>query len=157
MAPVYSESLQLGAVRLTEQVGFSDPPTDTELAEAVVVASTLLQSVPSRAEPLFLVASGGTVANLAAMELATTTPAITADILHGTILTDTQIESRITLLAGMSLSERRHVPGLEPERADVIIAGAIIQLQILRRLQLTELTVSARGLRYGLLYSLLAL
>jgi exopolyphosphatase / guanosine-5'-triphosphate,3'-diphosphate pyrophosphatase len=154
---VYRESLQIGAVRLTERAGFSDPPTREELDRAVVYADDALASVPTSEDGLILVASGGTVANLAGMEVAEADPRtpVTADTLHGTILTLAQVESRLQRLASVPLAERRQTPGLEPDRADVIVAGAIIQARALRHLGVDEVIASARGLRFGLLYSLL--
>ena len=75
--------------------------------------------------------------------------------LHGTRLSVEQIEERAAALAALPLAERRGVAGLEPERADVIAAGALIQARSLRRLEADEIVVSLRGLRYGLLYELL--
>ncbi|GAB4464873.1 MAG: hypothetical protein OHK0029_35130 [Armatimonadaceae bacterium] len=157
----YAESLNIGAVRLTEQTGFSDPPTPEEIERARAHADTVLEAVPRPDGPALVAASGGTVANLAAMEWMARNPgeSLTGETihtrLHGLSLTEGQIEARIALLAALSLEQRRRVPGLEPDRADVILAGAIIQARSLRRLGANELVVSTRGLRYGLLYELL--
>ena len=82
-----------------------------------------------------MVASGGTAANLAAMERRASEPDlnVTPDVLHGTRLTCTQIEARIDALAAQPLDQRKKTPGLEPDRADVIIAGAIVQARALHR------------------------
>ena len=53
------------------------------------------------------------------------------------------------------LAERKKLPGLEPDRADVILAGAIVQSEVLTRLGTDTVVTSTRGLRYGLLYDLL--
>ncbi len=156
----FKASLQLGAVRLTERAAFSDPPRAEELANAEQIARDAFAEIPKPDGPVVLVASGGTAANLAAMEIMADTnraQKLTPDLLHGTNLSLEQIERRIAHLASLPLSERRNVPGLEPDRADVIIAGAIIQAESLRHFGLNTLLVSARGLRYGLLYELLGL
>jgi exopolyphosphatase/guanosine-5'-triphosphate,3'-diphosphate pyrophosphatase len=155
----FRDSLQLGAVRLTERALPSDPPSASELAEAREVAEQTLAAVldpPSGA--VTLVGSGGTIANLAAMELLAEKPGakISPDVLHGTRLTLRQIETRTESLAKVAPAERRKTPGLEPDRADVIVAGAIIVAAALRRLGVEAVTVSARGLRFGLLYELLS-
>jgi exopolyphosphatase / guanosine-5'-triphosphate,3'-diphosphate pyrophosphatase len=156
-AILFRDSLQIGAVRLTERAGFSDPPTQEQLAKAAELADEILAAVPLPEGSRFLVASGGTVANLAGMEIAAINPEepIDATILHGTQLTHEQVKARIQALAAVPLEERRKIPGLEPDRADVIIAGAIIQAQAMSRLGVTAVLASARGLRYGLLYELL--
>jgi exopolyphosphatase / guanosine-5'-triphosphate,3'-diphosphate pyrophosphatase len=153
----YAESLQLGAVRLTERAGIGDPVTADAFQTAVMLADAALAEVP--VPPAWLkpklVASGGTSANLAAMEIAGRGEKPSFENLHGMILTKQQIEERLMYLASLPLSERRQVPGLEPDRADVIVAGALVQARLLSRLGLDQLTVSLRGLRYGLLYELL--
>lgn len=149
----YRDSLQLGAVRLTERALPSDPPTEQEIAHASELADEALAAVPVPPEgegAVILVASGGTAANLAGMERGGFAPD-----LHAMRLTCAQIKARIASLAAVPLAERRKTPGLEPDRADVILAGAIIQARVLHRLGGDALFVSLRGLRYGLLYELL--
>jgi exopolyphosphatase/guanosine-5'-triphosphate,3'-diphosphate pyrophosphatase len=157
----FRDSLQLGAVRLTERALLSDPPTAAELENAITITDGILATipVPSATEKVIVVGSGGTAANLAAMELSANrpsdAPALTLEEIHATSLTIEQIETRITRLAAVSLNERRNTPGLEPDRADVIIAGAIVQARALRHWNATTMVVSLRGLRYGLLYEML--
>jgi exopolyphosphatase/guanosine-5'-triphosphate,3'-diphosphate pyrophosphatase len=156
----FRDSLQLGAVRLTERAFLSDPPTPAELMNAIAVADEILAVVPTHSGgDVFVVGSGGTAANLAAMELSagrpSGTPALTLEEVHATRLTIEQIEARIEMLAAVPVFERRATPGLEPDRADVIVAGAIIQARALRHLGASTMVVSLRGLRYGLLYEML--
>ena len=154
----YKKSLQVGAVRVTERAAFSDPPTNEELTNARQMVRDSFAGIPLPNPAPTLVASGGTIANLAAMQaLMESAQTLTADVLHGTRLSLGQIESLIVRLAALPLFERRNVPGLEPERADVIIAGAIIQAESLRHFNTNAVLVSLRGLRYGLLYELLGL
>jgi exopolyphosphatase/guanosine-5'-triphosphate,3'-diphosphate pyrophosphatase len=156
---LYRDSLQLGAVRVTERTLPSDPPTVEELKQAEAFADTALAAVPIEGlGVVVMVGSGGTIANLAAMELMAgeNPPAkMTPDILHGARLTLEQVETRIAKLAALPVAERRTVPGLEPDRADVIVAGAIVQARAMRRVGAKTIQASARGLRYGLLYELL--
>lgn len=150
----FHDSLQLGAVRLTERALPSDPPSDGEMRRAVEIADQVLESVPapgSADAQVTLVGSGGTIANLTAMEHGAFTP----EALQGMRLGRARIEARIEALAARTIAERRGIPGLEPERADVILAGAIIQARAMDRLGATEVVVNLRGLRYGLLYELL--
>jgi exopolyphosphatase/guanosine-5'-triphosphate,3'-diphosphate pyrophosphatase len=145
-AITFRDSLQLGAVRLTERALPTDPPRPEELAEAARAADAVLAAVPVPPVPVTVVGSGGTIANVAAME------GVTA--IHGARLTLARIEARVAFLAAQTIAERRGIPGLEPARADVILAGALIQARALRRLNASEVTVSVRSLRYGLLYEL---
>ena len=57
----------------------------------------------------------------------------------------------VALLAALPLEERRKVPGLQPERADIILAGAAILDAFMQELHVSEMHVSERGLREGLL------
>ncbi|MBC8135381.1 MAG: Ppx/GppA family phosphatase [Fibrella sp.] len=151
---IYAESLQIGAVRLSERAGLGDPVTGEAFQTALLLANAALADVPTppAALGLILIASGGTAANLAAMEVAARGEEVTFDAVHALRLTREQIESRTVHLASLTLAERRAVPGLEPDRADVIVAGAIIQARVMARLGADSLLVSLRGLRYGLLY-----
>ena len=154
---IFQESLQLGAVRLTERTLPADPPTSDELAAASAHADSILAVVPKPTGATLVVGSGGTIANLVAMEKSAADPSFmtTPDAVHAVALTLPQIEARIASLASLTLASRRHVAGLEPDRADVIIAGAIIQARALARLGADTVLASARGLRYGLLYEML--
>lgn len=153
---IYAESIQIGAVRLSERAGLGDPITGESFQTALLLANAALADVPTPPAALapVLVASGGTAANLAAMEIAARGESVTFDAVHASRLTREQIESRTVLLASLPLAERRNIPGLEPDRADVIVAGAIIQARVMARLGVDSLFVSLRGLRYGLLYEL---
>ncbi len=92
---------------------------------------------------------GGAVTNLTAVKhaLATYDP----DIVQGTILDRAEIDRQIELYAGSSTEERRTIVGLQPKRAEVILAGACIVRTVMEKLGKQSLTVSDRGLRHGLL------
>jgi exopolyphosphatase/guanosine-5'-triphosphate,3'-diphosphate pyrophosphatase len=158
---IFRQSLQWGAVRLTERILSSDPPTETEIHDAIAATDTLITSIHKPTGNVALIASGGTAANIGAIRLAPRfAPAHPSladmfDSLHGLSLSVQDIEEEIRMLSHKPLSERRQVPGLEPERADVIIGGAIIQARLLHHLGISNLVVSVHGLRYGLLYEML--
>jgi exopolyphosphatase/guanosine-5'-triphosphate,3'-diphosphate pyrophosphatase len=61
------------------------------------------------------------------------------------------VDATYAKFRSMTLDKRREIPGLEPERADVIVAGAAILVQLLSFVDAAEFRVSTRGLRYGLL------
>jgi exopolyphosphatase/guanosine-5'-triphosphate,3'-diphosphate pyrophosphatase len=92
---------------------------------------------------------GGAVTNLAAVkhQLARYDP----DIVHGTVLDQAELEREIELFSSRSLAERRQIVGLQPARAEVIVAGACIVLTVMELLGQESLTVCDRGLRHGLL------
>jgi exopolyphosphatase / guanosine-5'-triphosphate,3'-diphosphate pyrophosphatase len=68
---------------------------------------------------------------------------------HGHELTRAAVEGQLERLASLPLDERRRVPGLDPERAPVIVAGAVILREILRRYDLDGLEASEHDLLHG--------
>jgi exopolyphosphatase/guanosine-5'-triphosphate,3'-diphosphate pyrophosphatase len=92
---------------------------------------------------------GGAATNLAAVkhELATYDP----DVVQGTVLDLAEIDRQIALYAGRTADERREIVGLQPKRAEVILAGACIVRTAIAKLGRHSATVSDRGLRHGLL------
>jgi exopolyphosphatase / guanosine-5'-triphosphate,3'-diphosphate pyrophosphatase len=148
-----ARSLPLGSVRLTEQNVRHDPVTADELrALRAAVASGLAGIQFPRAATLVGVA--GTVTSLAAMaeSMATYDPAR----VHRYRLSRAQLEAQIALLATSRQAERERIVGLDPRRADVILAGAIILEGIAAAADATEVQVSDRGIRWGLAHELAA-
>jgi exopolyphosphatase/guanosine-5'-triphosphate,3'-diphosphate pyrophosphatase len=69
---------------------------------------------------------------------------------HGHALSVAELERVVAILARAPLEERRAIAGLEPKRADVIVAGGLIALAFLRHVDAPSLVVSDRGVRWGL-------
>jgi len=144
-------SVNTGCVRLTEEFIHSDPVDATELQR---IFQHLISSLYSRLVGLltverYLVGVGGTITTLAAihqgMEIHD------AGKIHRYVLQKEEIVRLLTYLMRMKLEDRKKVPGLPPQRADVIVAGAAIFSTIMEILRVGEITVSSRGLRYGIL------
>jgi exopolyphosphatase/guanosine-5'-triphosphate,3'-diphosphate pyrophosphatase len=156
-------STGLGAVKLTEAHLKSDPPTSDELAvvrEVVADRMARLRSLewPSalsetQAPEAIFAGTAGTVTSLAAVDLAL--DPYDPGRVNGQRLSRQRIEALCRELAALPLAERRQVCGLEPARADVIVAGALVCLGAMDGLGLPELTVSDGGLREGILLDLL--
>lgn len=144
-------SAPLGAVRMTEQFLKSDPPSITQLAAANQSAAKACAALPSapRGKDVTLVGVGGTVTNLGAMDLADRK--VSQD-LHGSLLSADRLEMLVERLAISTVEERRKMPGLDPRRADIILGGAILLSQAMAQVGASAVTVSTRGLRWGLLY-----
>jgi exopolyphosphatase/guanosine-5'-triphosphate,3'-diphosphate pyrophosphatase len=142
-------SVEVGAVRLTEAHGLGGVVSDDSLAAAIADVSHGLAGLDGRSTPSALVALGGAVTNLAAVkhELATYDP----DVVNGTVLDRAEIERQIELYRTRTVEERRQIAGLQPKRADVILAGALVVRTVLEKLGRDELVVSDRGLRHGLI------
>jgi len=59
---------------------------------------------------------------------------------------------QMKLFQSIPLEERKKIPGLQPKRADVILAGTTIVGVVMEKIGLNELTVSDRGIRHGLMF-----
>ena len=138
-------STELGSVRLTERYLASDPPADAELEELTGAIRSLLEEHDVSANRGIGVA--GTVTSLAALDLGLVE--YDADRVHGHRLGRAAVRGQLERLAQLPLAERREVPGLEPERAPVIVAGTAILLEVMRHLGLPEIEVSERDLLDG--------
>jgi exopolyphosphatase / guanosine-5'-triphosphate,3'-diphosphate pyrophosphatase len=130
VAGSFRASLDIGSVRLTERFLHGDPPEPAELRSAAELVRSLLPDL----RPSAAVGVAGTVAQLR--------------LLLGRLTPDA-VERELARLAALSLAERRQVPGLEPERAYAIVAGALIVAECLRRYALAELRYSVRDLLDG--------
>ncbi len=141
IADGFRTSLDLGSVRLTERFLHSDPPTRDELEAA---ARAVRDALPDL-EPTQAIGVAGTITTLAALELGEYDPAR----IHGYRISRGAVEAQLERLASLPLAERRELPGLEPERAPVIVAGAVIVREVLDRYGLDELEVSERDILHG--------
>ena len=141
--------MDVGAVRYTERFGLDHAVTAEVLAEAVAAISGDLSRLDGRARPDVLVGMGGAVTNMTAVMhgLATYDP----DVVQGSVLTRAELDRQIERYRTTDTAARREIVGLQPKRADVILAGACIVRTILDHLGHDALTVSDRGLRHGVL------
>jgi exopolyphosphatase / guanosine-5'-triphosphate,3'-diphosphate pyrophosphatase len=142
-------SVNVGAVRFTERYGLGDAVSEDVLATALDAIAADLVQLDGRRTPDVLVGMGGAITNLAAVKhgLATYDPAI----VQGTVLDSAEIDRQIELYRTRNAGERRLIVGLQPKRADVILAGACIVRTVIVKLGCDSLIVSDRGLRHGLL------
>jgi exopolyphosphatase/guanosine-5'-triphosphate,3'-diphosphate pyrophosphatase len=129
-------SLDVGSVRLTERFG-----DDADAAGAYV--RPLLPALDAQRA----IGVAGTITSLAALDLGL--EEYDPDRVHGHRLRAAAVDDQLARLAALPLDERRRVPGLDPERAPVIVAGTAILREILRRYELPELEVSEHDLLYG--------
>ncbi len=142
-------SVPVGAVRYTETFGLDNAVEADVLASALEAISRDLSALDGRPRPDALVAMGGAVTNITAVfhRLATYDP----DVVQGTILERDEIDRQIEMYRTQDAEARRSIVGLQPKRADVILAGCCIVRTVMGKLGQESLTVSDRGLRHGLL------
>ena len=142
-------SLNVGAVRFAEAYGLAGVVSPTDLQRAMAAMAADLSRLDAAAVPDILVGMGGAVTNLTAVSLSLRM--YDPDAVQGTALTSREVDRQIELYRSHSTEERRQIVGLQPKRAEVILAGACIVRTVMRKLRKDELTVSDRGLRHGLL------
>jgi len=146
----FRRSLPLGSVRLTERHVKNDPATQAEATAIVEEVSRLLAQVPFPEEPVTLIGIAGTVTTLAAMSL--DLMSYDPELVHGHRMTLRELDQQITRLRTANQAEREKMAGLDPRRADVILAGALLLRCIADRPQVAEILVSDRGIRWGLFF-----
>ncbi len=148
-----ARSLPLGSVRLTEQQVRHDPIAPDELASLRAAVSAGLAGI-SFPRGATVVGVAGTVTSLAAMaeSMATYDPAR----VHGYRLTRAALDAQIARLAATRQADREQIVGLDPRRADVILAGAVILEGIAAASGADAVRVSDRGIRWGLMHELAA-
>jgi exopolyphosphatase/guanosine-5'-triphosphate,3'-diphosphate pyrophosphatase len=156
--PHAATSVDVGSVRLTERVGPSDPPTEADLeAMAKLAADGLAQ-----AEGVVPPGSAGTLVGVAGTT--TTIQALTLGLsmydpeaIHHTVLSTAEAERVTAEMARMTVAQRAALPVMAPGREDVIVAGALILLEILRRWGVEECVVSEHDILDGLALEMLRL
>jgi exopolyphosphatase / guanosine-5'-triphosphate,3'-diphosphate pyrophosphatase len=151
----FEVSLPLGSVRLTERFIRHDPPRPDEIAAVTAAVDEALVGVPfpvPAAQPVTLVGVAGTVTSLAAMSeaLGSYDPAR----VQGYRLSSAALDEQIARLRVGTQAARERIVGLDPRRADVILAGALILQRIAAAARVSEVRVSDRGIRWGLLHEL---
>lgn len=144
----FAHSFDVGSVRLTERHVKNDPPTSEELTAVREAARETFATVPDFDSSYPPVAIAGTMTTLAAVALAMTE--YDGARVHGLTLERREIERVVAELARVPLAERSRRPGLEPKRADVIVAGGLIALAYMERAKADAVLVSDRGVRWGL-------
>lgn len=142
-------SVNVGAVRYTEKYRLDGALPPDQLQAALAAIAGDLGRLGGRPSPDTLVGMGGAVTNLAAVKhgLAQYDP----NIIQGSTLERAEIQRQMELYRTKSADERRSIVGLQPKRADVILAGACIVRTVMDKLGKDKISVSDHGLRHGLL------
>lgn len=150
-------SINVGSVRLTEQFLHSDPVQTEECEKMVVAIEKELRRLPNQwlkdSSILTLVGIAGTFTTLSAVEKKLV--CYTHGEVHGSRLTLSEVRRQVALFQGKTITERKAIPGLEPKRADVILAGACLIERVMTLFHSERVIVSDQGVRYGLLHECL--
>lgn len=148
-----AHSLPLGAVRLTEAFLHHDPPRRHEIDALRRHLRRLTATLPRGVTVDRAIGSGGTVTALATVAQAREGERLASP--HGYAMNRGQLRHLAEWLARRSAAERADLPGVSPDRADLLVAGAVALDEILGRLHARTLVTNAHGLREGIVLALL--
>ncbi|KYO66090.1 Ppx/GppA phosphatase family protein [Thermovenabulum gondwanense] len=152
--PEESRSFQMGAVRWTQRFLINDPPLKAEMEELCRAEKEMLMEFAQKIHAfskgdLRAVAVGGTATTACAIKLGLSV--YDWKKVHGQILSMEDVENSLKLLCSVPLAERQKIPGLMPERADIIIAGILILKNIMEMIDIDKVIVSEADLMDAIL------
>ncbi len=150
MHPERWQSVKIGSVRLHERFLHSDPPTEAEIAALTAAIDAGLDGLPQPEGEL--VALAGTATTVAALYLQLAE--YDGRRVDGLRVPTARMREIIGSLGRLRVAERQQLAGLDPRRADVIFAGAMILLRTAERAGLADVVISDRGVRWGVLEEL---
>jgi exopolyphosphatase/guanosine-5'-triphosphate,3'-diphosphate pyrophosphatase len=144
----FHDSLDLGCVRLTERFLRSDPPRSDEVEGlAAGVRALLAERVPSDLRPEGAIGVAGTITSIAALDLGL--DEYDPEAVHGHVVSRVGAQAQLERLASLPVAERRELPALDPDRAPVIVAGAVILSEVLAHFELDSIEASERDILDG--------
>jgi exopolyphosphatase/guanosine-5'-triphosphate,3'-diphosphate pyrophosphatase len=142
-------SVPVGAAKYTERFGLDASVDEATVRDALDAVAADFARLDGRPRADAVVGMGGTLTNLAAVKHSL--ESYDPRVVHGTVLDVPEIDRQIELYRTRSADERRKLVGLQPKRAEVILAGACIVRTVLAKLGADSVVVSDRGLRHRLL------
>ena len=144
----FHDSIDLGCVRLTERFLYGDRPSVEQVdACAGYVRAVLAERVPEDVRPEAAIGVAGTVTTLATLDLGLDEEI--PELVHGHRLDGPWIAETTERLAGMTVAEIRALRGMHPDRAPVILAGALVVREVLAHFGLGALEVSESDIMHG--------
>ena len=147
-----TKSVPLGAAALTKEFIRADPPDETELDSVSKQIDKCLTSAQMElAREYVVIGTGGSVTTLATMLHRIPSDDISPERVNGLKLTLPQVAACFEKMRNMNVGQRTGLLGLDPERADVIVAGALVVIRIMVFFGVSELIVSMSDLLEGLL------
>lgn len=147
MSVLTKHSFDIGCVRLTERFLKTSPPSSLAMSQALSAIRKQISAVPAVSTNSRLIGVAGTVTTLAAIDL--NLPEYDPRKVSGHELTYEKIQELLAKLRIKTVEEMRAFPQILPGRADILLAGVVILLEVMDQLNIETMTVSDRGLRYG--------
>lgn len=148
------DSLKLGAIRMSSrflenETGLVSPEKFAKMKNyARGVASHTTRRMKDAGFDV-VYGSAGTITNLA--DVTARRLGETPTSLRNYVVRVADLQESVELLCRLPLEERRRVPGLDPDRADIILGGAATLMMILEDIGAAQITLSDRGLRHGII------
>jgi len=147
-------SLPIGSVKLTEMFIRHDPLEEDEIKSLTGFIKETI-SFPFDGRDCRVIGTAGTITNLASIILGI--EGYDKSRIHGLNISYKDISGVIKKLKAMTISERRTIRGMEKGREDIILQGIILLKEIMSYFKADEITVSANGMRYGVIYEALGM
>lgn len=152
----FARSVDMGCVRFTEKYIEHDPPRPEELLACLSVAEAYIDEVrrehPAMGDARTFVGLAGTVSTAAAVEIGLAT--YDRDQIHHFLLTREALEDVFRTLVTEPRADRIHNPGLDAARADVIVGGLCVLVQLMRQFDLANCLVSESDILDGIVMSM---
>jgi len=151
-----ASSLKVGAVRLTHKFLLSEKIDKNDLKNAKLFVKGAINQIIRQMEDFdyeLVIGSSGTINSIGSIIQSEINPEIVAEVnLNGFVLKKKSLQSALSkIYIAEDLSQRLQIPGLDPKRADIITAGAVILEQIFEDLKIEKLTLSSFALREGII------
>jgi exopolyphosphatase / guanosine-5'-triphosphate,3'-diphosphate pyrophosphatase len=150
---ISANSIDIGSVRLTERILKTSPPFQKNIEKAIDYVRAKLEPLPRIPSNTRLIGVAGTLTTLASIDLRL--KEFDRNAVNRYALNSGAVDRIFRELAPLTLDQIKSYPQIHPDRADIILAGIIILREILSKSGLQSITVSDRGLRYGLLHDYL--
>ena len=148
---ISTQSLPIGAVKLTEFCFLNNPVTPEELNLASNLINSFVSKIQLSKTIKKLFGVGGTVTALAALDIDKNDNLYQQ--IEGKMLSLDRIKSQITILSTKTMAEKQTMVNMPEGRADIILAGAMILEQVIRKVDLVDINVSTKGVRHGYLFT----
>lgn len=149
---IEKSSIEIGSVRLTERLLYQHPPSLDSIESAKKLIEKEIAGLCKMPKSVTSIGVAGTLTTLATIDLGLNQ--FDADVVHKHILKLENLECIFNRLKMLSLEELAKQPQIHPLRADIILAGTLILIEIMKKYNLNTITVSTRGLRFGILIDL---
>ena len=152
--PRYAHSFNIGCRRVTERYFHSDPPTKQQIDEAGAwISDSMREYLETLANDGFsacrVIAVAGTATSVISMR--EKMEVYDSARVHGAVATLANLDELLSTLGSMTLEQRKHVVGLDPGRAPVIVAGVLILQQILKTFGADSFTARERDILHGII------